>query len=282
MFFHEKVVFLLQIHVLMAENEPKKSPARPRLRLPFDNRRQDAGEWAFDHRAGLCLTLIAYLVLMIAFVSSKIVVGRPAGEQGFYIDLTTLAELEAEKNRLEREIQERRQQETFDFGKVSNKVSNDNMLDETLRDDRGTRTAELNASAAAVGDRMRANREAYEQGLAEADAIRVGEENPADEGAKRQDVKIKGSVTVRFDLKNPTRTERHLVIPAYLCEGGGEVVVAVTVNPNGEVVASKVLQGGDDCMRETALRAARQSTFNIDPKAPARQTGTITYLFIPQ
>ncbi len=266
----------------MAENEPKKSPARPRLRLPFDNRRQDAGEWAFDHRTGLCITLIAYLVLMIAFVSAKIVIERPAAEQGLYIDLTTLAELEAEKNRLEREVQERAEQEPFDFGKVSNKVSNDNMLDETLRDDRGTRTAELNASAVAAEDRMRANREAYERGLAEVEANRIGGDDPSESGTKKQDVKVKGSVTVRFDLKNPTRTERHLIIPAYLCEGGGEVVVGITVNPDGEVVAAKVLQGGDECMRETALRAARQSTFNIDPKAPARQTGTITYLFIPQ
>jgi len=35
-------------------------------------------------------------------------------------------------------------------------------------------------------------------------------------------------------------------------------------------------------MREAALHAARVSTFNIDPKAPARHQGTITYTFIPQ
>ena len=34
-------------------------PRRARLRLPFDNRREDAGEWAYDHRIGLCITLIA-------------------------------------------------------------------------------------------------------------------------------------------------------------------------------------------------------------------------------
>ena len=34
--------------------------------------------------------------------------------------------------------------------------------------------------------------------------------------------------------------------------------------------------------REAALHAARVSTFNIDPKAPARHQGTITYTFIPQ
>ena len=59
----------------MPTPEPEKRVKRPRLRLPFEKRKQDAGSWTYDHRIGLCVTLIAYLVLMIAFVSSKIVVG---------------------------------------------------------------------------------------------------------------------------------------------------------------------------------------------------------------
>ena len=89
----------------MAENIPDNKPKtvrRPRLKLPFDNRKEDAGVWTYDHRIGLCVTIIAYLVLMIAFVSSKIVVGRKPHAQGMYIDLQTLAELEQERDRLER------------------------------------------------------------------------------------------------------------------------------------------------------------------------------------
>ena len=89
----------------MAENIPDNKPKtvrRPRLKLPFDNRKEDAGVWAYDHRIGLCVTIIAYLVLMIAFVSSKIVVGRRPHTQGMFIDLQTLAELEQERDRLER------------------------------------------------------------------------------------------------------------------------------------------------------------------------------------
>ena len=86
----------------MPTPEPEKRVKRPRLRLPFENRKQDAGSWTYDHRIGLCVTLIAYLVLMIAFVSSKIVVGRKPHAQGMYIDLQTLAELEQERDRLER------------------------------------------------------------------------------------------------------------------------------------------------------------------------------------
>ena len=253
----------------MAENIPDNKPKtvrRPRLKLPFDNRKEDAGVWAYDHRIGLCVTIIAYLVLMIAFVSSKIVVGRRPHTQGMFIDLQTLAELEKERDRLEQQVRERQQQDPIDWKSVQNQVSNENALNEKLRDDRGTNAAALNDAAAEAERRMQANREAYEQGQDE----------------ERQDRKVKGRVTVSFSLTDPVRTSRSLNIPAYRCEGGGDVVVEITVNRAGEVVNARVQSGGDECMRESALRAARVSRFNIDQSAPARQQGTITYIFIPQ
>ena len=153
-------------------------------------------------------------------------------------------------------------------------------LNEKLRDDRGTNAAALNEAAAEAEARMRANREAYEQGLAEERAIR--ERRGKEDGAERQDRKVKGRVTVSFSITDPVRTSRYLEVPAYLCEGGGDVVVEITVNRAGEVVNARVQSGGDECMRESALRAARVSRFNIDQSAPARQQGTITYIFIPQ
>lgn len=260
---------------------PAQPPRRPRLRLPFDNRRKDAGTWTYDHRIGLSVTLIAYLVLMIVFVSSRIVVGRKPSQQGMYIDLQTLAELQRERDRLQ-ELVDQRQNEQLDWRSVRNVASNENALNENLRDDRGTNAAALNDAAADAQDRMRANREAYEAGLAE--ERRLGERpgsEPGD-GDKRQDARVKGTVTVSFSFSDPTRTSRHIEIPAYLCEGGGDVVVAATLDRTGKVIAARVTSGGDECMREAALRAARMSLFNIDNTAPVRQNGTITYVFIPQ
>ena len=234
----------------MSENPqviPPKAPRRPRLKLPFDNRREDAGTWAYDHRVGLCVTLIAYLVLMIVFVSSKIVVGRRASQQGMYVDLQTLAELEQERDRLEREVRERQEQDPVDWRSIRNRTSNENALNEELRDDRGTNAAELNEAAAGAEARMRANREAYEEGLAEERAIRQRRGQGGE--SEHRDVRVKGRVTVSFSLTNPVRTSRWLEIPAYRCEEGGEVIVEITV---------------------------------IDSSAPARQSGTITYIFIPQ
>ena len=130
---------------------------------------------------------------------------------------------------------------------------------------------------------MESNRAAYEAGLAEAEAILdKGRAKSEDKTTEGQDSKFKGNVTVSFVLKDPVRTKRHLVVPAYRCEGGGEVVVAITVNRGGEVTAAKVVSGGDESMREAALDAAWKSLFNIDMSAPERHNGTITYLFIPQ
>ena len=254
---------------------------RRRLDLPFDNRREDVGEWSYRHRIGLSVTLICYLILMIGFVSSKIVIGKRDAMQGMYIDLETLAELESERDRLQREIEQKMQREEADWRSVQNRVSNENATDERLQDDRGTNTSALNNAAAEALERMQANRTAYEQGLAEEQALyeRKGNEGKAEE---RRDARVKGRVTVSFSLTNPVRHSRYLDIPAYLCESGGEVVVQITVNRGGEVIAARVREGGDECMRQTALQAARESLFNIDNAAPEKQTGTILYTFIPQ
>ena len=259
-----------------------RPPRRQRMRLPFENKKQDAGEWAYDHRLGLSVMVIVYLVLGIAFFASKIVIGSKPHMQGIYVDLQTVEELEAEKERLEREIQ--MQQSQLDWSAVRNLQSNESMLNENLRDDRGTNTSEINESARDIAAGMAANRAAYEAGLAEAQSILTAdrESAEADTQPQRQDVKYTGGVTVRFEFKNPVRTSRDLVVPAYKCEAGGQVVVNVVLNQGGEVISARVASGGDERMREEALKAARASTFNIDNSAPARHSGTITYTFIPQ
>ena len=253
---------------------------RQRIALPFDNRREDAGEWAYDHRIGLCVTIIAYLVLGIGFVASKLTLGRSEHTDGIYIDLSQVELLEKERDRLLEEVQRNNSQ--IDWSKFRNLQSNDNALNDNLADDRGTRTAELRESAADAAAHMRSNREAYEQGLAEADALGRRPEGDASKTEQLNNDRRLSNVTVTLSLKDPVRYRRNLVVPAYQCEGGGEVVVAITVNRAGEVIAASVVSGGDECMRSASLRAARNSTVNIDESAPLKQQGTITYIFIPQ
>ncbi len=274
-----------------AEGNPRSDAGAPKvggavpprrrkpLRLPFDGRRQDAGGWAYDHRVGLSVTIIVYLLVGIAFISSKIVINGRSSMQGMIIDLQTLEMLEDERDRLEQEV--RRNNANIDWKSIRNLSSNENALNENLKDDRGTNTAALNESADEVERRMRSNREAYERGVAEARAI--GENRPSETSDGEQtDRKVKGTVTVSFSFVNPVRYSRKLIKPAYRCEGGGEVVVNAAINQRGEVVSAQVVSGGDDCMRRTALEAARGSVFDFNDSAPSRQSGTITYVFIPQ
>lgn len=265
---------------------PARPPQRPRrkpLRLPFDNRSEDIGSWAFDHRVGLCITIIVYLLLGISFFASKIVIGRKASLQGMYVDLQTVEMLEKERDRLAEEV--RRANQNIDWSKIRNTSSNENSLNENLSDDRGTNTSELNSDAEAVEARMRANRDAYERGLK--DAKRAGERTSEDNGVSssdknKQDKRVKGSVTVSFSFKNPVRYSRDLIKPAYRCEGGGEVIVKAVIDQRGKVISAVVVSGGDECMRQTAISAAKGSRFDHNESAPAKQEGTITYIFIPQ
>ncbi len=266
-----------------AQGVDNPRPARPRrqpLRLPFDNRRQDAGGWAYDHRVGLFVTIIAYLLFGIVFMGYKVATAPQANVGSMVIDLQTLDALETERDRLEAEV--RRNNSHIDWNSIRNVSSNENALNENLRDDKGLDAAEINSSADEVEERMRSNREAYERGVAEARAIRNGGRNGENGDADESDRKVKGSVTVSFSLVKPLRHSRRLIKPAYRCEGGGEVVVDIVVNQRGEVVSAQVASGGDECMRTTAVAAARNSLFDHNDKAPARQSGTITYIFIPQ
>lgn len=258
-------------------------PRKPRMRLPFENRKQDAGEWAYDHRLGLSVMVIVYLVLGIVFFSSKIIVGRKPHTQGIYIELENLEELMKEKERLEREIEMKKQQD-IEWSKIRNLQSNDAVLNEELKDDRNSNTAALNEAIKSVAEGMEANRAAYEAGVAEAESILNDrpQNEPNKSQKKGEDSKYKGGVTVRFEFRNPVRTKRHLIVPAYTSDTGGQVEVLVTLNQGGEVIAARVKSGGNEIMRAEALKAARNSLFNIDNSAPARHEGLIIYTFLPQ
>ncbi len=254
-------------------------PRKPRLRLPFDNRNEDFVGWIYDNRIGLCVTIIVYLLVLIVFVSAKIGASTRKTSETIYIDLGAVELLEQERDRLMEEV--KRNNQNIDWNSIRNLSSNENALNENLEDEKGTNTSALNASAEATEREMKANREAYERGLREANAI--GENRSQGKGDKeRKDTKRKGSVTVSFSFTNPVRYSRHLVKPAYRCEGGGEVVVSVVVNQRGEVTSAWVESGGDECMQQTAVESARNSRFDINNSAPAKQRGTITYIFIPQ
>lgn len=264
-----------------ANNRPRVPRKRPqRLNLPFTKRKRDIGTWVYDNRAGLCAMLIAYLLVAIVFVGSKVIVRTPVNTAGIILDMRTLEELRQEKQRLEREVRLRQQSRDDDNAYIRNVLSNEGA---DLRDDRNTDVSSIRDRADNLDSKMQSNRDAWERGMREIASMKNSKGDGED--VSKNDSRAKGRVTVSFSLINPTRYSVEVPVPAYRCERGGEVVVNITVNRGGDVVSAAVDRGlsdSDNCMHETALEAARRSRFNLDGSAPERQSGTITYLFIPQ
>ncbi|MFR9503286.1 MAG: TonB family protein [Rikenellaceae bacterium] len=264
----------------MTTQDSKREIKKPKLKLPFTDQKSDMGEWAYDHRVGLCSMVIAYLLFAIIFVSSKIFVGAEQHTQGFYIDLSDVATLEEIRDELEEQVQAK---EEFNWESVSNKASNENSLDKHVVDDRGTDAEALNNEAARAQEEIEANRRAYQEAINQIEEQREqGRKQDQEEASERRDIKRKGNVTVSYSFANPVRHAQELIIPAYQCQGGGEVVINAQLDRDGRVLKAEVRRGGDRCMQEAAIKAAKASRFNMVQDAPQLHSGTITYIFIPQ
>lgn len=265
------------------QSSKRPNPRRDRLRLPFDNRRQDPMSWIYDNRRGLCATVIVFLIMAIVFVSAKIVTKISDTSDTIYIELD-MTEVVEQKPEQKQEKPKPKPRTDIDYSKVRNLSSNESAKEEELKEVRNNISdKELREAAAKVEQGMRDNLDAYEQGLAEVDAI--GKPAPKDNTERESEGKTsrrKGNVTVSYSFTDPTRHATYLVKPAYRCEGGGEVIVTAILNQSGKVISATVESGGDACMQQVAVQAALGSTFDINSSAPKRHEGTISYIFIPQ
>jgi len=106
------------------------------------------------------------------------------------------------------------------------------------------------------------------------------------EGKTAEQVKqssFKGKSNIHYNLAN--RYHIRLPIPVYLAQGGGEVIVDIVVNREGRVISANPRQNPairDMIIFAYAQQAAEKTEFNPDQSAPDRQSGTISYQFIPQ
>lgn len=267
---------------------------RRRGRAPFEKGPTDLGSWAYEHRVGLCCMIIAYLAFGIVFVSVKIAMNQERVEGAMYIDLT---DMQQALETLQQQVPEQ-QDEGDDFSNVKNRISDENGRSESV----GRTTAStagggasssksiadfmegLDEEAAAVAGRVKASQDAFAKGRREEQEMiaRSKAQREAKEGEKESGVKQKGSVLISYWL--PGRRDVSLYMPAYQCEGGGEVTVNITVNRNGKVVSASMKESSTNssCINDMAILAARNSRFNVDDTGSDKQSGTITYIFVPQ
>lgn len=119
----------------------------------------------------------------------------------------------------------------------------------------------------------------YDNSLPEDDAISLEEKEKKD----LEDVKTNFGQT-RIEYNVPGRKGRHIERPIYRCEGGGTVIVNISVDQAGYVIQA-VLQSSttsEECVQEMALNSAQNSSFSSDYSGPKKVDGTIKYVFVAQ
>ena len=134
---------------------------------------------------------------------------------------------------------------------------------------------------------LKAGGAALEKQAAEADENAIAEDNSQtkepDKDFDVPNVIRKDNTTVSYFLEG--RWHSYIYIPTYKCQGGGTVILDIVINQAGKVISALIAENKstpDDCLREEAFRSAASAQFNADPKAPTKQLGTMTYVFLAQ
>lgn len=254
-------------------------------KLPFIRRKMDFGTWVERNKVAVSFTVVAYLVGLFVFASVRIDISADKVMQGVLVEVAPDMEPEAEP---EKEAPMEDKPAPAEVRDVHNAASNATaQLDGGLKDDKGTKANDIYKDAQQLDAKLAASKAAYERMESELAALaerpRSNDQRKGNQDTERKQSRVSGNVTVEYDLEG--RDAVYLPVPAYKCHNGGRVVVNITVNRSGDVISASVDKGrssDDPCLCENAVSAAKGSSFNAGTTYPARQNGTITYLFLSQ
>jgi len=232
-----------------------------------------------EKKAGLYLTISFHLIVLIIFLCYGIK-KQVETETSFVLDFTKQEELEKEQKLLEmkeqvsKEVDELLAQARSQSPRnVSVKVDG-----QKLRDDRHKNPSDVYDEAKELQKKLDANKRKAEQALDSEDDVNL---NSSDEDSQAEEYKGPSVLSWRLDGRSAIK----LPVPAYKCQGGGVVTVAIIVNQKGAVTTARVVDGisdPDECLRQYAVNAAGRSKFSRSDTAPEKQAGEIVYQFIAQ
>lgn len=230
-----------------------------------------------EDKAGLYITLIVHLGILIVLLIAQIGFSLQR-ENSFVIDFSKQEEL--------RRIEEKKQFDENISKRVDDLISGASGIEfrnvtssrnrEILKDDRSTDADQLYKDAERLAKDLKS-------GPDQMDDDYVAEPTRKTDDKKSETRQYSGPSVLSWHLDG--RKASHLPIPAYRCYGGGMVTVLITVDNSGRVIDAKIQEetsSDDRCLRDFAIRAARQSRFSIKQDAPARQHGDIVYQFLAQ
>lgn len=235
-----------------------------------------------DDKAGLYLTVIFHLVILIILLLTQIGFSLKR-EDLFVIDFShdekkelTKVERKEEKTLDEAVAEKIERMLTGDAG-IEFKNTTTSRNKGALKDDRNTDAEKLYADAARLAKDLKNGIQQDDEDVVVTKPVKAEKK---DDSSSRS---YSGPSVLSWHLDG--RKASHLPIPAYRCYGGGMVTVVITVNTSGKVIDARVLDdvsSQDKCLRDFAIRAARMSRFSASPTAPSKQTGDIVYQFIAQ
>ncbi len=239
---------------------------------------------------GVITTLIFHIIVLIILILSQLHIGDQLKRDTIVLDLS-LVDIKAPEPEKEKQLQQQLAAVSQPQKPVSGQlVSNRAVNDAAKGKDDGISSRDPFFDKAYKNDIAAAKKLLSDVNQTLARKIpEIGDiPMPADhaEGKTREEVKqsnFKGKSNIHYSLEN--RYHALLPIPVYLAEGGGEVIVDIVVGRDGIVLKAEPRPNPSIADLTTfayAKQAAEKTIFNEDPKAPERQKGTITYIFLAQ
>jgi hypothetical protein len=232
-----------------------------------------------EQKVGFYSTIIFHLVVLIIFLLTAIH-GIVSEETSFVLDFSKLEEIEKIEKLEELKQQASKELDDLLSGRASNSYRNVavDRSNQPLRDDRFKNPNQVYDEARELQRKLDASRAAAlrEQG---SDDVASNNENLPKENAQQ----YKGPSVISYTLDG--RKAISLPVPAYKCQGGGDVSVQISVNRKGYVVGASVIESvssSDECLIRSAVAAAKRSRFRASASAPEKQVGEIVYRFIAQ
>ncbi|MGM9775343.1 MAG: hypothetical protein ACI3ZG_01030 [Candidatus Coprenecus sp.] len=235
-----------------------------------------------DDKAGLYLTIIVHLVILIILLSYSIA-RQVIPDNSFVIDFSR----EEQRERLLKE-QQLKEEVAKELDRLLSMQAKDpvssqirNVATErssaNLKDDRNTDTKKLYEDAKELQKKLDRTRKSTQE-QEDSDNTVTYTKKDKDSGEK-----YTGPSVLSWSLDG--RKPISLPVPAYKCQESGEVYIIIIVNQKGYVVGMRInesLSSDNKCLREEALKAAGRSRFNTSLSASKQQTGEIVYSFIAQ
>ncbi len=233
-----------------------------------------------EKKTGFYTTVIFHLVVLIIFLLTAIH-GVVSEETSFVLDFSKLEELEQIAKQEELKAQASKELDDLLSGKVSPSQYRNVAVDrnQTLKDDRFKNPNQVYDEARELQKKLDASRAAALREQGNDDDVATTGNNLPDSDAPQ----YKGPSVISYSLDG--RKAISLPVPAYKCQGGGDVSVRITVNKKGYVTAATVItnvSSSDECIIKMAVDAAKRSRFRASSTAPDKQIGEIVYRFIAQ